>query len=206
MSDLFSTEALEGNRQVDVTTAALQSAISGTGNFEAADSSSPCKMLKLLPTSIWSWTVFSHGTPAQPFPSTFSQKISSLCSYQTGRIFFSGLTRQIGRSLTLWMAGLGAKHIVLTSRNAMLDEKWVEKVRQCGAEVRLIANDITNDGSRPKACARSTAPGISMSCSVTTRPTSSLSSLRLPAIACHLTCFDRYQTPSITREEHSWSG
>lgn len=55
-----------------------------------------------------------------------------------------GLSGQIGRSLALWMTACGARYIVLTSRNPVTDEKWLQKVQRCGAEVKLVANDITD--------------------------------------------------------------
>jgi hybrid polyketide synthase/nonribosomal peptide synthetase ACE1 len=55
-----------------------------------------------------------------------------------------GLSGQIGRSLARWMTAHGAKYIVLTSRNPVTDERWLEKVQRGGAKVRLVANDITD--------------------------------------------------------------
>jgi len=50
-----------------------------------------------------------------------------------------GLSGQLGRSLALFMARLGAKHIVLTSRKPDVDDKWLQKARKLGVEVRIFA-------------------------------------------------------------------
>lgn len=53
-----------------------------------------------------------------------------------------GLSGQLGRSLALYMARLGAKHIVLTSRKPAVDTKWLMKAREFGAEVRVVAKYV----------------------------------------------------------------
>ena len=53
-----------------------------------------------------------------------------------------GLSGQLGRSLAIFMAHHGAKHIVLTSRKPTVEDKWFAYVRELGAEVRVLAKYV----------------------------------------------------------------
>ncbi|KAJ5272650.1 Nonribosomal peptide synthetase [Penicillium angulare] len=55
-----------------------------------------------------------------------------------------GLSGDIGRSVADYMADHGARHIILTSRRPPNVEGWVERLKDRGATVKLLANDITN--------------------------------------------------------------
>ena len=49
-----------------------------------------------------------------------------------------GLTGDLGRSLCEWMVACGAKHLVLTSRFAKINQTWIDKIVAAGAIIRLI--------------------------------------------------------------------
>ncbi|OJJ99624.1 hypothetical protein ASPACDRAFT_43247 [Aspergillus aculeatus ATCC 16872] len=54
-----------------------------------------------------------------------------------------GLTGGLGLSLCEWMARRGARHLVITSRNPKVDERWIRSLRREGAVVTVVASDIT---------------------------------------------------------------
>ncbi|PYI32190.1 hypothetical protein BP00DRAFT_473498 [Aspergillus indologenus CBS 114.80] len=54
-----------------------------------------------------------------------------------------GLTGGLGLSLCEWMVRLGARHLVITSRNPKVDERWIQSLRHEGAVVTVVASDIT---------------------------------------------------------------
>lgn len=58
-----------------------------------------------------------------------------------------GLTGGLGRSLCDWMVRRGARHIVITSRSPKIDDEWLNKFRNCGAIIKVMANDITDKDS-----------------------------------------------------------
>ncbi|GFF24011.1 nonribosomal peptide synthetase 14 [Aspergillus udagawae] len=55
-----------------------------------------------------------------------------------------GLTGGLGLSLCEWMVRLGARHLVITSRSPKVDERWIQSLHREGAEVTVIASDITD--------------------------------------------------------------
>lgn len=58
-----------------------------------------------------------------------------------------GGTGGIGRSMAQWMSSKGAKHIVLTSRNAVISkdiEALIHQVAAAGTHVHIKACDISN--------------------------------------------------------------
>ncbi|CZR58354.1 related to polyketide synthase [Phialocephala subalpina] len=91
------------------------------------------------------------------------QPVDAKVSLQADKTYLLfGLSGQLGRSLALYMARLGAKHIVLTSRKPAVDDKWLEKARELGVEVRVVANNI-NDRAAVRALVddiRETMPPI----------------------------------------------
>ncbi|RLL96033.1 hypothetical protein CFD26_103332 [Aspergillus turcosus] len=58
-----------------------------------------------------------------------------------------GLTGGLGLSLCEWMVRHGARHLVLTSRNPKIDERWLKELNRKGAVIKLVANDITDSKS-----------------------------------------------------------
>lgn len=56
-----------------------------------------------------------------------------------------GCTGGLGQSLTRWMVKNGARYLVLTSRRASkVDRRWLDELRQMGAEIKLHELDISN--------------------------------------------------------------
>lgn len=58
--------------------------------------------------------------------------------------WLAGLSGNVGLSLAEWMIGHGARHIVITSRNPRVSAPWLERMAARGAEVRVLANDLTD--------------------------------------------------------------
>lgn len=55
-----------------------------------------------------------------------------------------GLTGDLGQSLCRWMVLNGARNLVLTSRHANVDSRWLEEMRNMGTDIRVFPMDITN--------------------------------------------------------------
>jgi hybrid polyketide synthase/nonribosomal peptide synthetase ACE1 len=49
-----------------------------------------------------------------------------------------GLAGQLGLSLCQWMVQRGARHVVVSSRNPKISDKWFEFVQASGAQVRAV--------------------------------------------------------------------
>ncbi|KAL2819623.1 lovastatin nonaketide synthase [Aspergillus cavernicola] len=58
-----------------------------------------------------------------------------------------GLTGDLGQSLCEWFVQHGARHLVLTSRNPKIGQKWLDTMKFAGANVKVCAMDITNKAS-----------------------------------------------------------
>ncbi|KAF2874833.1 polyketide synthase [Massariosphaeria phaeospora] len=142
-TDLLNSVAFERPQVQDNVSALLHSATRYFAEKQLAEASvtSLREVLKIEDPAlshVIDWTAFDT-VPVKVGP------VDSLVSFKPDKTYILfGLTGQIGRSLALWMAGQGAKHIVLTSRNPVVDELWLTKARDKGAEVHLLANDITD--------------------------------------------------------------
>ncbi|KAF2268646.1 putative hybrid NRPS/PKS enzyme [Lojkania enalia] len=80
-----------------------------------------------------------------PIVSVGVEPVDTRVSFKPDKTYILfGLSGQLGRSLTLYMARLGAKYIVLTSRKPAVGGDWLDKARELGADVRIETNDITN--------------------------------------------------------------
>ncbi|SPO01909.1 related to polyketide synthase [Cephalotrichum gorgonifer] len=75
------------------------------------------------------------------------RRLSSKPLFRADRTYWLvGLSGTLGLSLCDWMVNLGAKYLVISSRNpAKIDPAWIETNRQRGATVKLFANDVTNE-------------------------------------------------------------
>ena len=58
--------------------------------------------------------------------------------------FLVGMAGELGQSLCLYMINCGARHIVLASRNPIIDINWLEDMQIIGAEVRTVKMDVTD--------------------------------------------------------------
>lgn len=58
-----------------------------------------------------------------------------------------GLTGDLGLSLCQWMISRGATHIVLSSRNPSIDDRWLAHFETLGAAVKVLCCDITDYSS-----------------------------------------------------------
>lgn len=82
--------------------------------------------------SVVDWTT-SATLPAR------IQSAESLMRFKKDRTYLLiGMTGDLGRSLCKWMILHGAKHIVLTSRNPRIDQRWLEEMETLGGEVKVM--------------------------------------------------------------------
>jgi hybrid polyketide synthase/nonribosomal peptide synthetase ACE1 len=58
-----------------------------------------------------------------------------------------GLTGDLGQSLSEWFVKNGARNLVLTSRNPKVGQKWLDIMKEAGANVKICAMDVTNQAS-----------------------------------------------------------
>ncbi|KAJ5427409.1 lovastatin nonaketide synthase [Penicillium cf. griseofulvum] len=58
-----------------------------------------------------------------------------------------GLTGDLGQSLCEWFVKNGARHLVLTSRNPKVGQKWLDIMKAADATVKICAMDVTNKAS-----------------------------------------------------------
>ena len=71
-----------------------------------------------------------------------SARVSAIDS---GRLFswnrtylLVGLTGDLGRSICRWMVKHGARHVVLSSRNPNIEQRWVEEIKDLGGNVLVL--------------------------------------------------------------------
>jgi hybrid polyketide synthase/nonribosomal peptide synthetase ACE1 len=68
--------------------------------------------------------------------------------FHPGKVYWLvGLTSDLGLSLCQWMISRGATHIVLSSRNPSIDNRWLAHFKSLGAVVTVICCDITDYSS-----------------------------------------------------------
>ncbi|KAK9778927.1 putative Beta-ketoacyl synthase domain-containing protein [Seiridium cardinale] len=61
--------------------------------------------------------------------------------------WLQGLSGSLGLSLCHWMITKGAKHVVLSSRNPKIDDKWLQRMKRLGGNVVVLSCDITSKAS-----------------------------------------------------------
>jgi hybrid polyketide synthase/nonribosomal peptide synthetase ACE1 len=68
--------------------------------------------------------------------------------FHPGKVYWLvGLTGDLGLSLCQWMISRGATHIVLSSRNPSIENRWLAHFKSLGAVVTVICCDITDYSS-----------------------------------------------------------
>ncbi|KAI1422434.1 polyketide synthase [Xylaria sp. FL1777] len=71
-----------------------------------------------------------------------------------------GLAGDLGRSLARWMIKHGARHIVLSSRNPQVDERWLEETTKIGGNVLVLPMDVSDRPSVDAGLAKISASGM----------------------------------------------
>ncbi|KAL8820238.1 MAG: hypothetical protein Q9223_001502 [Gallowayella weberi] len=73
-----------------------------------------------------------------------------------------GLTGELGRSACEWMVSQGAGYVCLTSREPMVDEKWLESFKEKNAIIKVFSMDATDKRSVERVVTeiKSTCPPI----------------------------------------------
>lgn len=59
----------------------------------------------------------------------------------------AGMTGELGLSLSGWLARNGARHIALVSRNANVEQLWLDDMSRQGINVRVLRADMTDNKS-----------------------------------------------------------
>ena len=78
--------------------------------------------------------------PVQPLNTT--SMFSSAVTY-----LLVGMTGELGLSIASWMIKNGARHIALTSRNPVLDTRWLKEMSKLGANVQYLKMDVSDRSS-----------------------------------------------------------
>lgn len=125
----------------DILRSSYLSALSGLVSLVNTPILSPEDLVRSKPyyqQYVLDWTTTNHVDLAvQPLNTTGLLSPSST-------YLLAGMTGDLGLSLSRWMACNGARHIVLTSRNANVDKTWLRDMHQSGVNVQVYQNDITN--------------------------------------------------------------
>ncbi|XMA13947.1 hypothetical protein WAI453_006738 [Rhynchosporium graminicola] len=76
------------------------------------------------------------------------QSAESMMKFKSDKTYLLiGLTGNLGRSLCKWMIQHGAIYIVLTSRNPIIEQSWLEEMESLGGSVSVLAMDISDKAS-----------------------------------------------------------
>ncbi|KAM5462795.1 putative Hybrid PKS-NRPS biosynthetic cluster [Microsporum audouinii] len=95
-----------------------------------------------LTTLVATWPCTTDSAAHLPVtikPADSKPLFSPDCTY-----WLVGLTGDLGLSLCQWMIRLGAKYVVLSSRNPKVDKKWLANAGRMGATVRVFSCDVTD--------------------------------------------------------------
>ncbi|KAK8055589.1 hybrid PKS-NRPS PsoA [Apiospora rasikravindrae] len=92
----------------------------------------------LHPATIIDWTV-SGPLLAKVIPLQHNRLFSVDKTY-----LLVGLSGDLGLSIAEWMITYGARHIVVSSRNPKVPRPFIEHVERMGAELRVVALDVSD--------------------------------------------------------------
>jgi hybrid polyketide synthase/nonribosomal peptide synthetase ACE1 len=68
------------------------------------------------------------------------QSAESMVKFKSDKTYFLvGMAGDMGRSLCRWMILHGAKHVVLTSRNPVIEKSWLDDVQELGGMVKVMS-------------------------------------------------------------------
>ncbi|KAK2873742.1 putative PKS/NRPS-like protein biosynthetic cluster [Arthroderma sp. PD_2] len=82
---------------------------------------------------------------AEPDVTVQLETASSIATFKKDRTYFLvGLTGDLGQSLCEWMIRQGARHIVISSRNPKVSQRWIDMQNQRGANVKICPMNITD--------------------------------------------------------------
>lgn len=74
--------------------------------------------------------------------------INGDCLFSSEKTYLMvGLVSDLGRSFVRWMVDNGAKYVVLTSRSARVDERWLRELEASGAIVKVYKMDVSKRDS-----------------------------------------------------------
>ncbi|CAG8958435.1 hypothetical protein HYFRA_00011112 [Hymenoscyphus fraxineus] len=94
-----------------------------------------------VPAPVIAWQAVEN---TQPLPVTIRPADSKPLFAADRSYWLVGLTGDLGLSICEWMIRLGARYVVLSSRQPRIDEKWLAKVRRAGATVKVLSCDVTS--------------------------------------------------------------
>ena len=93
----------------------------------------------------------ANEEPGRELPGVISWKASSVVPVEVepiaSKITFKGsvtywlvgLTGGLGLSLCEWMVKQGARHLVITSRNPKIENRWLQRMKDLGANIKIAA-------------------------------------------------------------------
>ncbi|ODH20336.1 hypothetical protein ACO22_05914 [Paracoccidioides brasiliensis] len=108
------------------------------------------------------WSSISDWATSEMVPVTVNPADSVSLLRGDRTYVLIGLARGLGPSLCEWMAGQGAKYIVLSSRSPKPDQNWISAMAAIGVVVKIYASDVSNreDLTRMIAEIQETLPQI----------------------------------------------
>ena len=90
------------------------------------------------------WNSIVDWTSTDPIPVKV-QPIDSQVSFLDEKTYWlAGMTGSMGKSLVEWMTRHGGRYFVLSSRDPVVDQQWLDKMAEDGATVGIVACDMTN--------------------------------------------------------------
>lgn len=117
---------------------------SGVADNKSSRSSSPVTSVNiealangsqpLDPLAIINWAPSSTSLRARVSRFELKQLFKSDKTY-----WFVGLSGALGISLFDWMIERGVRHVVITSRNPKIDQRWVDDHSRCGVNIHIIS-------------------------------------------------------------------
>ncbi|KAI8151832.1 hypothetical protein K4K49_009694 [Colletotrichum sp. SAR 10_70] len=123
---------------------------SGVADNKSSRSSSPVTSVNiealangsqpLDPLAIINWAPSSTSLRARVSRFELKQLFKSDKTY-----WFVGLSGALGISLFDWMIERGVRHVVITSRNPKIDQRWVDDHSRCGVNIHIISCDVTDE-------------------------------------------------------------
>ena len=99
--------------------------------------------LHTLRPAIDGFNILDWSTPST-IPTRLKPTDQQMLFHPSKVYWLVGLTGDLGLSLCQWMISRGATHIVLSSRNPSIDDRWLAHFESLGAVIKVLCCDITD--------------------------------------------------------------
>lgn len=142
---MYSTRGVETGSPGSLLAQTLRRAEAAVGNHASQDldSSSPARLISIdalangerpgSPLAIIDWTSSSPSLSARVSRFESKQLFKSDKTY-----WLVGLSGALGISLFDWMIERGVRHLVITSRNPKIDQRWVDDHTRAGVNIHIL--------------------------------------------------------------------